>query len=263
MTLPNPALEIWPPVSAADAEALVRLAVPYVRWLHPALVAALADDNTEESSSWHTVLQRADIGPDLYMWPGSACVFPGIRRKVGKLEVLGGVGAHSLMLDKSGNHLAHRVWERLGATQNSFKKAREGYELVHLFPHQAAEWHKLFRQQPEVADSLPAVWREKLAQHGLPGLFSNPANMCFLPSAMVRPTDSRSQLRHVLWQRALQLFGSAALLPPDVDGPIQQWLSTLPVPANLNWSTRYHGDREHLQKLLSDRHMHLQKYQLI
>ena len=66
------------------------------------------------------------------------------------------------MLDKSGNHLAHRVWERLWATQNSFKKAREGYELVHLFPHQAAEWHKLFKQQPEVAASLPTVWRGKL-----------------------------------------------------------------------------------------------------
>jgi hypothetical protein len=56
MTLSNPALEMWPLVSAADAEALVRLAVPYVRWLHPALVAALADDNTKESSSWHAIL---------------------------------------------------------------------------------------------------------------------------------------------------------------------------------------------------------------
>jgi hypothetical protein len=252
---------MWPKVSDHDAEALVRLAVPYVRWLNPALVEALAQDNTARYADWVAALRQADINPDLYVWPGSACVFPGIRRKVGRSEELGGIGAHSFMLDKSGNHLAHRVWERLGATKNGFKAEREGYELVHLFPHQAAEWRKLFKQQPDLLRNLPADWQGRLADHGLPGLFSNPANMCFLPSAMVRPTDSRSQFRHVLWQQALRLFGGVTLLPSGVAGPIAQWLGTLPEPAHLNWSQCYHGEKNHLQKLLNDRQAHLVRYQ--
>ena len=257
--LPN--LIPWPLVSPADEEALVRLAVPYVRWLQPTLVQALANDNATHQLAWDAVLQQAGIKPDLYLWNGSACVFPGIRRKVGRSEELGGVGAHSLRLDRSGNHLAHRVWERLGTSQARFKADRAGYELVHLFPHQSAEWRKLFKQQPDAVSAISPSWRTRLQAEGLPGLFSSPANMCFLPSTMVRPTDGKSQLRHVLWLQAMRLYGAPALLPPGVAEPLYEWLHTLLLPNNLNWSTCYHGDETHLHKLLSDRAKHLAAHQ--
>ena len=253
----------WPKVSSADEEALVRLAVPYVRWLNPALVQALANENTTQQAAWDALLLQGGIQPDLYVWPGSACVFPGIRRKVGRYEELGGVGAHSLQLDRSGNHLAHRVWERLGATQAGFKTERAGYELVHLFPLQAAEWRTLFKQQPETAAIISLEWHTRLQAEGLPGLFSNPANMCFLPGTMVRPTDGKSLLRHVLWKQALHLYGASALLPPGVAEPLSQWLHTIPEPTNLTWSTYYHGDESHLHKLLLDRKAHLTPYQVL
>lgn len=256
----DPALEMWPAVTQFDAEALVHLAVPYVRWMNPDLVTALAADNDKHQLAWESVFRRAGIPSDLYVWPGSTCIFPGVRRKPGKGESIA-IVADKLRFDQNGNRLAHRVWEQLGTKVGTFKTEREGYELVHLLPHQPAEWQKLFKQQPACRTALPSDWQQRLATNGLPALFSNPANMCFLPAVMVRPTDGNSLLRQVLWKKALDLFGRSALLPPRLAEPFEQWLQTLPSPAKLNWSQRYHGDAAHLHRLLKDRHNELKRYE--
>jgi hypothetical protein len=260
-------IEKWEPVTDTDAEALVRLAVPYVRWLSPTLVALLAADNTIHQASWQRILAQSNILSDLYLWPGSACAYPGRRRKTGSREKAGKPAEQCLATDTSGNNLAHRVWELLGNGQRNFVQSRPGYELVHLFPHKAVEWKKLLRlldeKQPTTTALLPAGWRSWLETHGLPGLFTNPANMCFVPNTFVRPTDGHSLFRQVLWKRALTLFGSEALLPLPVAEAVAGWLNPLPAVEDLEWNPLYHGLPEKLPALLRDRSDRLTKYESI
>lgn len=265
MNILDPASEMWPRVTDADQQALVRLAVPYVRWLKPDLVALLAVDNTKHRIAWQRVLTHGNVLPDLYLWPGSACAYPGRRRKTGGTEQAGMAAAQCLATDVSGNNLAHRVWELLGSSKRGFVQSRPGYELVHLFPHKAAEWKKLLRlldeEQPSTVALLSPGWRNWLEVHGLPGLFTNPANMCFVPNTFVRPTDGHSLFRQVLWKRALSLFGPEALLPLPVADAMAGWLASLPAVDELVWSPLYHGLFGKLPALLRDRGDRLTAYQ--
>lgn len=263
----HPSLVPWPSVITADEEALVRLVVPYVRWLHPDLVARVQEDNARYLEAWQELLQRHAIPADLYVWPGSACVFPGVRRRSGKANEK---DKSCLSFDPNGNRLAHRIWELLGTSTKQFKAERAGYELVHLFPHQPNEWQKLLAEaETEFPYRLPARWREQLgnwqtvlARTGLPALFSNPANMCFLPGSLVRPTDNASLLRLVLWQKAIQLYGRNALLPPGMAEPLADWLNELPEIVGLEWSKCYHGSIGRIKHLIKERDKKLKQFQL-
>lgn len=253
----------WPPVSNAHAELLTRLVVPYARWIRKGLIEQLVIANMTDLSRWQKLLREKNIEPDLYLWTGSACAYPGIRRKNGKTETVGGTGTQSLALDIDGNALGKRAWGILAHSANSFKKVRKDYELVHLFPHKADEWGKLLDLLPSnVRDQVPPLYQKQLRDHGLPGLFSNPANTCFLPSALVRPTDGDSLLRRALWVHALDLYGVATLLPPELAAPLEDWLRSVPLPDKLEWSKpeNHHGEESSLVKLIQDQQKHFKKY---
>lgn len=268
MSTSPPETIAWPKVTATDEETLVRLVVPYVRWLDPRLVAEVKQDNLTQLAVWEELLTHWAIPADLYVWPGSACAFPGIRRRAGKGNEQ---AQHCLRFDHNGNRLAHRVWELLGSSGTQFKVDRANYELVHLFPHQPTEWEKLFTTNEKSASRLRRIlpvdwqkqlgqWTERLTQNGLPALFSNPANMCFLPGTLVRPTDNDSLLRLVLWRKAILLYGADTLFPPDLASPLAAWLKAMPEPAGLNWSQCYHGSEARLQALLVVRQQHLKEF---
>lgn len=262
MSKDNAVAAEWKPVAITDEEALVQLAAPYVHWYSPDLVAELAADNTAHRVAWQAVLVKGNVKPDLYLWPGSACAYPGRRRKTGK-EPAGKPATQCLATDTSGNHHAHCVWELLSAKPKDFIRLRPNYELVHLFPHKASEWQKLLKlldkHDAKLTADLPSDWRDYLEQYGLPGLFTNPANMCFVPNTFVRPTDGDSLFRKLLWKRALHLFRHDALLPQPIANVLANWLAALPEPASLRWNTDYYGDPKHLPKLLAARKQFLQK----
>ncbi|GAA4355992.1 hypothetical protein GCM10023185_19360 [Hymenobacter saemangeumensis] len=216
----------------------------------------------EHYDAWCAVLKKADVDREFYLWHGTACAYPGIRRKVGKNDESGATGKQNLSLDKSGNQMGHRPWELLHHTGADFRRMRQGYELVHLFPHKADEWKKLLPLLPdEIQEAIPAEWHTRLKVHGLPGLFSNPANTCFLPSALVRPTDGQSLLRQVLWKQAMRLYGSTTLLPCLVAKAFKQWLRGQHDPTGLVWNCNFHGDPEQFVKLQNDRVKKLTVYQ--
>lgn len=253
----------WPTVRPDDELTLVKLVVPYVRWIDQRVVSGISENNGRESKRIENILRAAGIkNPELYLWDGSACAYPGIRRKKGKHETAGSVGPQSLILDKSGNKWGRKAWELTAATASGFTRLRKGYELVHLFPHKAYEWKNLLSLLPdEVRNVISADTIELLLDHGLPGLFSNPANTCYLPAALVRPTDGNSLLRRVLWRQALELYGAKSLLPPALAGPIKGWLASEEDPEGLIWNKdSHHGHGVGLEILLEDRNKHFQKY---
>ena len=231
-------LEALRPVEENDEIELAYLADKYACWLHPKLVERVGQANRQppnysKPSSLPAV--PAFIAAQ-YLWPGSTCFYPGTRRKIGGLEERGsylGLDGNALRIDSTGNARAEQVWDKLASDtimrpKRSAKSTdasssdkedgepavyRNGYHLVHLFPHKPSEVARLLTKSDLVTDiNSEQQWNTALV-NGFPGLFTSAANMCLLPGELTKPTDARSKLRDVLWYRAVQLYG-VDFLPP-------------------------------------------------
>lgn len=233
----------WADIAPAHQQELARIAARYVRWPHPDLVAQVAEANL--AAAWHNEcragLTRAGLDPKLYLWAGSTCLFPGIRRFKNSRtpnspeKPNGRCAPGALVLDSGTNTKAKQVWTRL---VSSFDKQRNGYHLVHLFPHQGQEVEKILVEEHAADKASPALI-DDAKRIGLPGLYTSAANMCFMPEGLTRPTDANSLLRQVLWQRALELYGTT-FLPPmlrSVPGSLNEEL--LP---DLEWEAPFFGE---------------------
>ena len=77
---------VWPQPSAEDLLDLARATAPFVRFLAPDIVGAVAEDNRLMGPEWSSRLRALDINPDIYLWEGTPCAFPGIRRYAGSEE---------------------------------------------------------------------------------------------------------------------------------------------------------------------------------
>lgn len=240
----------WASLNADQEEQLLHLVAPHVRWLAPPLVKAVAAANAEEprASNWASQLRHAGIEPRLYLWPGSACAYPGVRRRVGDEKRSDRKSGQALFLDKTGNTYAKKVWYKL---INAFDTLRNGYHLVHLFPHKGYVVTQLIDLLPPIIHltdddaKLVALMRA----HGLPGLFTNPANMCYLPGNLTRPTDANTLLQRALWHRAITLYGANALLPP-VLAPLAERFLNQNLPADIQWDDDFYGEANRLPSLL-------------
>jgi hypothetical protein len=69
----------WEIPSTADLLQLAKIAIPYIRFLHPDIVLAVVEDNEHRREEWSDRLQKRGIDPTLYLWQRSPCVF-GIQK---------------------------------------------------------------------------------------------------------------------------------------------------------------------------------------
>jgi hypothetical protein len=206
----------WPAWEQPTEEvllALARMVTPLVRFLHPDLVRAVVRDNAKSQAGWREALQTRGIYPDDYLWSDSATAFPGVRRYAGKAELrrfqqnqgtdLEGV----LRLDD--NHYPKQIWSFTLRGRPFQNFGPEGYELAHLVDHKAYK-----HRGPE---ELVGPVGEFIGEYGLPGLFTSAANVAYVPTAYLRPTDFAGELRNLLQRRASELYGSfCRLLPGDL-----------------------------------------------
>jgi hypothetical protein len=223
-------------VSKEDQEQLARLADRYALWLHPDLIAQVAQANLLAPTYGppSALPEVPKFIPEAYLWEGSTCFYPGIRRKVGKDERgYKLIEKNAFRADGTGNAKAEDVLHRLAPAQiksraqlkkaNTLLTAEEegepllfkgGYHLVHLFPHKPTEVARLLKaSEVTTSDSTSKAQWESALKTGFPGMFTSAANMCLLPGELTRPTDANSKVRDVLWYRALQLYG-INFLPP-------------------------------------------------
>ena len=77
----------WKQPSQEDSLLLAQIAMRYVRFLDPKIVAAIADDNEVRRGEWCESLASCGVDPSLYLWDGSPCAFPGVRRHAGSWEI--------------------------------------------------------------------------------------------------------------------------------------------------------------------------------
>lgn len=190
----------WPQPDESVLVAVARAVTPLVRFLHPDVVAAVADDNRRRSREWSSRLVDLGIDPGAFLWEGSACAFPGVRRSSGKDE---GGGC----LTGDGNTYPKHLWA-FALTGGRFGNyGPRGYNLAHLFDHKATGGRYLFESDSARDGGRPPK---------LHGLFTSAANTVFVPKAFESLTDFSLGIRRLLLSRAGQLYGgSCRLLPPS------------------------------------------------
>ena len=66
---------------------LAKVVARYARFLRPEIVQAIVEDNQWHSAAWSGALEKRGIDPRAYLWPRSACAFPGVRRYAGSSEI--------------------------------------------------------------------------------------------------------------------------------------------------------------------------------
>ncbi len=207
----------WPVWSQPDEDDVLRLAdviTPLVRFLHPQIVQRVVDDNSVNRGAWSAALQRVGIDPDIYLWDGSPCAFPGVRRYAGSQEIAqfrkrAGDSperpADCLCLDD--NDYPKHIWAHVFTGKPFRKRGPQGYQLAHLADHKAHDnrWREEFSVEPSNSPPDPPA---------LFGLYTSPSNLAYVPSNFLKPTDFSGTLRALLLGRAYQLYGSVARLAP-------------------------------------------------
>ena len=209
----------WEQAGDADILQLAHVLTPLVRFLHPDIVAAVVEDNRKHSSDWRAEFERIGIEPDIYLWDGSPCAFPGIRRYAGSQEIAwyrkrtGSTDftpQNCLRLDD--NDYPKHLWAFVFTGTPFRKKGPGGYQLAHLADHKEHNnrWRDEFGLDP-AAEPGPLF-----------GLYTSPANAAYVPKNFLHPTDVVYPLRALLLRRAYGLYGSICRLapPPLVERPL-------------------------------------------
>ncbi len=194
--------------------------------VHPNVVHRIQELNAAEAEEWRSILP-SEIDAEEYLYPGSACVFPGVHRAVGtfgkqqKAEINKYNPRNRAIIDQnrfprplwtyltSGKGFGGPVWKESGLEQ---------FELAHIFGHKPDE-RSLEAEVFENFESSVRPW----------GLFTCASNVVLLPKGLAKPTDQLKALRLVFFKRAIELYGEDHL--PGASGlrddAIPSWYSDL------------------------------------
>ena len=251
---------VWPSPSDEDLLELARAMTPFVRFLDPGIVYAITEDNRRMGADWSSQLEALGIDPAIYLWEGSPCAFPGVRRYAGSTEIAvfrqrataDEVPPQCLALDD--NDYPKHLWAFAFTGKPFRKRGPDGYQLAHLYDHKGHgnRWRKELDIPPGAKDPKP-----------LYGLFTSAANSTYVPGGFLRPTDFSLRLRSLIQRRALQLYGNICCIvpPPLAVKPCEAPNWSLD---SFQWSTPVGGmdnvpdflefRRERMEKLFDKRH---------
>lgn len=211
--LPAANWPIWPAPSDEDMLKLARATTPYIRFLNLGVVQAVTEDNHRMSADWSSRLEALGIDPAIYLWEGSPCVFPGIRRHAGKKETAmfqqraasNDAAPQCLALDH--NDYPKQLWAFVFTGKRFQKRGPDGYQLAHILDHK--EYGNRWRMELDI----PSGSREPKPY----GLFTSAANLAYVPDTFMGPTDFSQSLRSLIQRRARQLYGEVCrIVPPPL-----------------------------------------------
>ena len=255
---------VWPQPNDKDLLTLARAMAPFVRFLDPGMVSAVAEDNRRLGAEWSSRLEALGIDPAIYLWEGSPCSFPGVRRYAGSTEIAvfrqraepDEAPSQCLALDD--NDYPKHLWAFVFTGKPFRKQGPVGYQLAHLFDHQehGNRWRDELDLPPDADEPAP-----------LYGLFTSAANSVYAPGAFLRPTDSSPKLRSLIQRRALQLYGNICrVVPPplavkpceDPNWALDNFPWSAPVGGMDRVSVFLKFRRESMDKLINERYAALQ-----
>ncbi|MFL5343456.1 MAG: hypothetical protein ACJ8AT_01615 [Hyalangium sp.] len=246
---------IWPQPGEADVLQLARSAIPLVRYLHPDIIRAVVEDTAQHREEWSRALSARGINPEIYLWEGSPCVFPGVRRYAGSREVAAYRGHTSLgaevltdALCLDDNDYPKQLWSFVFQGVRFAKHGPEGYSLAHLADHKQHG----NRASDEFECTSPSTPTRPLF-----GLYTSAANTVYVSRNLIRPTDFAGALRNLLMRRSQSLYGAfCRLLPAGFSIPAaasEEWELD-----RFTWAEPV-GTSEHIQKFLAFRRAEVER----
>lgn len=171
--------------------------------IHPKIVRLIQSTNVDEKVYFANLFGER-IPVESYLYEGSACVFPGVKRYVsGKGKKRAYNPEYFAILDD--NTFPRHLWCFLGNGRAysgpNWKNLRlSDFELAHIFTHKESELHLERSYFDETQDDL------------LPyGDFSCACNITLLPKGTVRPTDNSTIVKAIFYKRYIDLYGENPL----------------------------------------------------
>lgn len=171
--------------------------------IHPDIVKYVQEQN-ENDYEYFKELFRELIDVDSYLFCGSACIFPGVRRYVsGKGNRRKYDPAYKAIID--GNEFPRHLWCYLSNRKtyngpNWKETGLNAFELAHVFTHKKSEIEFESRFFEKVDSGLSPY-----------GDFTCACNVVLLSKGMVRPTDNSSVIKSVFYRRYIELYGEEPL----------------------------------------------------
>lgn len=171
--------------------------------IHPKAVELIQKRNAEELDYFRELFGNR-INVDHYLFEGSACVFPGVKRYVsGKGKKKSYNAEYGAIIDD--NTFPRHIWCFLenGKTYNGPNWRDSGlgaFELAHVFTHKDSELafeREFFHTN-----------KEELFPYGD---FSCACNIVLLPKGTVRPTDNSKAIKAAFYKRYVDLYGETPL----------------------------------------------------
>lgn len=201
----------WPQPDLDDSLRLAQVLARYVRFLSPSIVEMVAEDNERHRFEWCGALESCGVDPSLYLWEGSPCAFPGIRRYAGSREIaqyrkVSGSAARppdALSLDD--NDFPKQIWSFVFRNAQFSKFGPEGYRLAHLVDHKEYK-NRMGEDLVAASDDLVRV---------LPGLYTCPSNTAYVPASLLLPTDFNPWVRNLILRRSAELYGNCCNMFPS------------------------------------------------
>ncbi|MCB1216879.1 hypothetical protein KDL44_05775 [bacterium] len=171
--------------------------------IHPRIAEQIRKRNLEERA-YFAELFGDMVDLDSYLFTGSVCVFPGVKRYVsGKGKRRAYNPEYRAIIDD--NTFPRHVWCFLeyGNSYNgpNWKATGLGqFELAHVFSHKSSELELESRFFNDFnADLIPD------------GDFTCACNVVLLPKGTVRPTDNSDNIKAAFYQRYIDLYGEESL----------------------------------------------------
>jgi hypothetical protein len=199
----------WEQPNDADELMIAKVVTKYVVFLDPMLVWRIAKDNQRRADRWRRLLEARGIDSRLYLWEGSPCGFPGVRRYRGVQE--------KTWYEAKGKSLCKQTFPDAAVIDwNGYPKKLwnylsgeriHGYSLTHLL---------------NPTKITTQFWADlsantHLEDKGLYGLFTSPANTIYVPNSMLNFIGTIQKLKGLLVERELQLYQQVCrIVPPEV-----------------------------------------------
>lgn len=169
----------------------------------PTIVAYVKDRNVQQFDEFYDLFENR-IKIESYLFSGSACVFPGVRRWVrGKGKYHQYDETYSAIPDD--NLYPRHIWSYLvngiGYSGPSWKRNNlNQFELAHIYTHKEKEL--------KVEKEFFVDVGEDLQPHGD---FTCAGNVVLLPKGVVRPTDTSVVMKSIFYKRYIDLYGEDTL----------------------------------------------------
>jgi len=164
----------------------------------PEIVGYIAERNKKEKLFFEKLFGNS-IDAGNYLFDGSDCVFPGIRRwDTQKGEKHKYNEGYKAIIDD--NSFPRHIWCYLCHGKSSGWKNFKEFELAHIFAHKEAETNAEKNYFKNFDDK-----KSPFAQ------FTSAANVVLLPKGTVRPTDNSTVIKLIFYKRHIDLYGESTL----------------------------------------------------